>query len=33
MIDTGDVIDFSNYLSKNDVMTLIASHALTEDEK
>ena len=33
LIDTGDVIDFSNHLSKDDVMTLIASRALTENEE
>lgn len=32
LIDTGDVIDLSSSFSKNDVVTLIASHALTENE-
>lgn len=32
LIDTGDVIDLSTSYSKDDVVTLIASHALTENE-
>jgi glutamine amidotransferase len=32
LIDTGDVIDLSTSFAKDDVVTLIASHALTENE-
>ena len=32
LVDTGDVIDLSTSFSKDDVVTLIASHALTENE-
>lgn len=33
LIDTGEVIDFSKKLSKDDVITLVASHALTDNEQ
>lgn len=32
LVDTGEVIDFSNKLSKNDIVTVIASSALTDNE-
>jgi predicted glutamine amidotransferase len=32
LIDTGEIVDFSSHLSRNDVITLVASQALTENE-
>jgi predicted glutamine amidotransferase len=32
-VDTGDTIDFNTYLSKDDVITVIASSALTDNEQ
>lgn len=33
LIDTGEVIDFRKRLDRNDVITVVASHALTENEQ
>ncbi len=33
LIDTGEVINFNSHLSKNDIITVIASSALTDNEQ
>jgi len=32
LVDTGEVIDFSTKLSKNEIVTVVASSALTDNE-
>jgi glutamine amidotransferase len=33
LIDTGEIIDFNTRLDKDDVITIIASHSLTDNEQ